>query len=237
MLANKINCIDNNLVQVSVELNVSGTLSMPLIEELNSACDMAEDISTNSIFLIRLIGCSNEAHANSKCSDVDVYLINKWEKALRRIEKLDSTIVTVTDSHLGGLGLAVILTSDYRIIAQNLKIALSDSSGNIMPGMLLYRLVHQLGSAKLRNFVLFGRELTSTEAKDINLIDEISCNTEKSVENFINSLDLQKIFDLAVRRRLLLEASSVSYEDALGTYLAACDRLLRRSPETAATEI
>ena len=32
----------------------------------------------------------------------------------------------------------------------------------------------------------------------------------------------------AIRRQLLLEAATTSYEDALGAHLAACDRELRR---------
>ena len=228
MLDNKINCVDTNIVKVTVSLDVSGELSPFLIEELNRACDKAEDIGPNAVFLIRLVGCSDDVHVNSKLLDLDVYLVSKWEKTLRRIENLDSIIITLANSHLGGLGLAVMLTGDYRIIDPDLNIALADSSGNIMPGMLLYRLVHQLGSAKLRKLVLFGCKLTSTQAQDINLIDEISCDIENSVEDFIKSLVPENTFDLAIRRRLLLEASSVSYEDALGTYLAACDRQLRQ---------
>jgi len=35
--------------------------------------------------------------------------------------------------------------------------------------------------------------------------------------------------ELSIRRRLLLEAASTSFEDALGAHLAACDRALRRA--------
>ena len=33
--------------------------------------------------------------------------------------------------------------------------------------------------------------------------------------------------ELAIRRRLLLDATTTSYEDALGAHLAACDRAVR----------
>jgi isomerase DpgB len=33
--------------------------------------------------------------------------------------------------------------------------------------------------------------------------------------------------ELAIRRQLMLEAMTTTFEDALGTHLAACDRALR----------
>jgi isomerase DpgB len=44
----------------------------------------------------------------------------------------------------------------------------------------------------------------------------------------MNSPDGSAMSELAVRRRLLLEAPSATFEDALGAHLAACDRLMRR---------
>ncbi|KOG89867.1 enoyl-CoA hydratase, partial [Streptomyces varsoviensis] len=39
--------------------------------------------------------------------------------------------------------------------------------------------------------------------------------------------------DLAIRRQLLLDARTTSFEDALGPHLAACDRLLRGTAQEA----
>jgi isomerase DpgB len=35
--------------------------------------------------------------------------------------------------------------------------------------------------------------------------------------------------ELAIRRQLVLEAATTTFEDALGMHLAACDRALRRA--------
>jgi isomerase DpgB len=94
--------------------------------------------------------------------------------------------------------------------------------------MSLYRLVHHIGSAKARQLVLWGREIAVERCVELGLIDQVSEDLHEAVRATIRDLALQPGSELAIRRRLLLEATSSPFEDALGTHLAACDRELRR---------
>jgi isomerase DpgB len=62
----------------------------------------------------------------------------------------------------------------------------------------------------------------------MSLVDEIVADPEEAARAAIIMLGRIAGTDLAIRRQLLAEALSVSYEDALGAHLAACDRELRR---------
>jgi isomerase DpgB len=62
---------------------------------------------------------------------------------------------------------------------------------------------------------------------ELGLVNVVARNIEVVADDFIDSLKAVDLSDLSVRRRLLLESPTVSYEEALGVHLAACDRALR----------
>jgi isomerase DpgB len=97
--------------------------------------------------------------------------------------------------------------------------------------MGLYRLANQAGAAAVRRAVLLGVPLTATEALGLGLIDEVAADPAAAAAAARTLLGASPASDLAIRRRLLLDATTTSYEDALGRHLAACDRQLRRERE------
>jgi isomerase DpgB len=80
--------------------------------------------------------------------------------------------------------------------------------------------------------VLRGAEIAADRALAIALVDEVTDRAD-DVDAVVNaavaSLSQVSGVELAVRRRLLIEAPTTSFEDALGTHLAACDRELLRT--------
>jgi isomerase DpgB len=92
--------------------------------------------------------------------------------------------------------------------------------------MSLYRLCQQVGAARARQVLLWSSTITAATAIEIGLIDQIDDAVDRATHRI---LSLRRPgAEMAVRRRLVLEATSTPYEDALGTQLAACDRELRR---------
>ncbi len=65
-------------------------------------------------------------------------------------------------------------------------------------------------------------------ALDMGLIDDIHENTESALQIVISRLNANAGAEIAIRRQLILETASTTFEDAVGTYLASCDRELRR---------
>jgi isomerase DpgB len=96
--------------------------------------------------------------------------------------------------------------------------------------MTLHRLANQLGVARARGLALFGGTLAAERALVVGVLDEISFDIAGSIAAVAKAArDAGE--DLAVRRRLLLDAPGTTFEEALGAHLAACDRSLRRLHE------
>ena len=205
-----------------IELN-AGALSAALISAVNALCDSAEDGSAGTALLIHL----QAGPAPAAAEPVDVSLVNQWERALRRLERVGIPTVATVDGACGACGLALLLATDYRIVTPRLRLGLALGGEAILPGMVLHRLASQIGAAHARRVALFGTELDAAKASILGLADLVSEEPAPAAVAFIGGLSGTTLSGLAVRRRLVLEASSGNYEDSLGTHLAACDRALR----------
>jgi isomerase DpgB len=215
---------------IELTLTMGRALCKDMVDDILQLCDQAEDAGANAIVRINLDARSVESDAsNASDSTLNVTLVNRWERALRRLERLAAVTVVVAAADIGGLGLAVLLCADHRIIADTLSLRLSHPGQPLLPGMVLHRLSNQLGVPLARRMAVFDRRISAQDAFEHGLVDEISPNPNAAAINVIRELQRQDLTELALRRRLILEASAVSYEDALGAHLAACDRVLRHA--------
>jgi len=208
-----------------VHLDIAGTaaLSGALIDEVSAICGKAEAAKGGTV-LLRLGGAAGDG---GDLYDVTVQVVNRWERALRRLERLPAVTVAVVDGACHGPALDVLLTADYRIAAPDARLRIPSVGGGPWPGMVLHRLANQLGAGRARRIALFGAELPAVRAGDWGLLDEVVADTVARSRDVLDALAGTSGRELSVRRRLLLEAASTSFEDALGAHLAACDRALR----------
>lgn len=160
--------------------------------------------------------------------EVRIQEVNRWERAVHRLERLPAVNIVAAQGICGGVALDLLLAADFRIGAPDLRLVLPVNDEHFWPGMSVYRLVRHLGLAKAKQIVMWGADLSLDTAARLGLIDQVS-------EDIAEAVDTAAVFtgrvagrELAIRRQLLLEATSVEYEEALGTHLAACDRELRR---------
>ena len=157
--------------------------------------------------------------------------VTRWERALRRLERLPAVTVAVAGGYCAGPALDLLLTADYRIATSNFELLLPVNDGHFWPGMAIFRLAKQIGGGLSRRLVLWGDRLTATRALEIGLVDELTGSLEEAVQGAAVLLARAAGAELAVRRQLVLENPGTSYEEALGAHLAACDRELRRLRE------
>jgi len=195
------------------------------IAELAAVCDAAEDGEADGFVIVRVSGVPGPDWA----SDLSVALVSKWERALRRLERVPAVTIAVADEDCGGSALDVLLATDYRIMPAWAKLIVPVVSGATWPGMALFRLARQAGgTAPARRAVLFGTPIGAAAAQAIGVIDEVTGNATIAIEKAIEVAAAARGTELAIRRQLMAEALTTSYEDALGAHLAACDRALRR---------
>jgi isomerase DpgB len=233
---NSISHIEGRTV-VRLELDASGSLTKALVDSINGACDCVDDAGAGATLMILMNGKPTDA-AEAAGARVDVALVNQWERAVRRIERLHAVTIALVAGACNDLGVAVMLTTDYRIGSDDLHMSLRNSDGGILPGMALHRLANQIGAAWSRRFILLGMPIGAQLAEQLGLVDETAADMEAAAAAFLKSLCPAIAADLSVRRRLLLDASALSYDDGIGTHLAACDRVLRaaRQESVAAAE-
>ncbi|MCX4681205.1 enoyl-CoA hydratase/isomerase family protein [Streptomyces sp. NBC_01433] len=212
---------------LDITLRLDMGLPLPrLTAAVTEVCDRAEERSERTVVIVRLPRAA--AAARSWPGPVDIQQINRWERAVRRLERLPAMSIAVAGGACGGPALDLLLVSDYRIGAPDLRLLAPVNEGHFWPGMAVYRLSQQLGAARARQIVLWGDDIDASRAHELGLIDQVSADTDEAVHTA--SVLMGRISDreLAVRRQLLLEAQTLEFDDALGAHLAACDRELRR---------
>lgn len=208
-----------------VELDCGESLA-ELTATVDAVCDDVDGRERRSVVVLRL--ASSGLERREWPGDVRIRDVNRWERALRRLERLPTVNIAVARGICGGLALDVLLAADFRIGAPDLRLMLPVNDGHFWPGMSVYRLVRHLGIARARQIVLWDTDIPLERASALGLVDQVSDDLDEAVHTAAVLTGRVSGPELTVRRQLLLEAACVEYEEALGTHLAACDRELRR---------
>jgi isomerase DpgB len=196
----------SRLAEAFVELDTGASLSATLIDTVNAACDRIEDSKVPTTLLVWLDGQAGEAPSDPYPARLGVHAINRWERALRRLERLPALTVTALRGVCRGPALDLLLTTDLRIAAPDSALAPAMVAGATWPGMSLYRLASALGPARARRIALLGLELPVADAAQWGLVDEVTEDLVASVTSAIARLGDRNRTELAIRRQLLAEA-------------------------------
>ncbi|WP_409492262.1 enoyl-CoA-hydratase DpgB [Amycolatopsis sp. cmx-11-12] len=215
-----------------LEVNSDVSLSPELVATMNRFCADVEDVGTGQVAVLRVGATGQPGTGMPWPGDVNVHLVGKWEQAVRRFERLGAASIAVAAGDCGGPALDLLLACDYRIGVRDLRLTVPVGPGGSWPGMSFYRLANQLGVARSRALVLFEQSFSAQRAFDVGLVDELVDDRDAAAEAVkarSAAFGDQAGVDVEVRRRLLLDAATMSFEDALGAHLAACDRALRHA--------
>lgn len=149
-------------------------------------------------------------------------------KSLRRLENLNALIVAHCDGDLGLAAISAVVIADLRVGSASSTFGLNDKEVTV-PGMLVHRLTQQLTHSWVRSLLLLGNRLSADEALQSGMIDRIAANPQTLSEDIIHGLNPHAFNDIRVRRKLILEAGSASYDETIGLSLSASDRIMRKS--------
>lgn len=210
-----------------VELRIDGSkpLTMESVAAVDAACTVAESTKATTMLAVHLTGTPGKDWTQG----LEVALVSKWERSLRRLERLTVTTVAVASGDCGGLALDALLATDYRIATPDVRLSPYVDGEATWPGMAIFRLAQQAGGTRLRRAILFGAHLDATESVDLGIVDEVTSDPAMALTAAAEMVSGLSGREVAVRRQLMFDAPTTSFEDALGRHLAACDRALRRS--------
>lgn len=213
-----------NIETPQLELNIAGVTDLTeLTNKINCICDQAED--SHAVIVLRLTSSSFDLM--NKPHQMCIQNVNRWERCVRRLERLPAAVIAMISGTTSGPALELLLAADYRIATTNVQLSMTNNNGSIWPGMLIHRLVNQIGVTRSRQFLIGSHKMTAQQAIEIGLLDELS-NTEQAVQAAASRLGLMPGTEWAICRQLISDATTMTFEDALGAHLAACDRELRR---------
>jgi isomerase DpgB len=212
---------------LELEIDHSGTLSADLVTQVNECCDRAEDARGEAT--LRMLLASADDNRSAWPGDVDIKLLNRWERALRRLERVPAVVVAVADGRCRGPAIELLLVADLRIAGPDLRVTLPADDGQVWPGALLYRLANRVGPSWVRRLCLLADEVSADVAVQCGLVDEVAEQPWQRSEAIVEHLRDVSGTEWAIRRTLLLEAVTTCFEEALGAHLAASNRTLRRA--------
>lgn len=208
-------------------IDAGAPLSAELIAAVNQTCDTIENSDKDIVLIVELAGPAGAPTTDQWPHSTEIHTVNKWEQAVRRLERLPAATVAVVTGTVSGPALDVLLATDYRLSTADGVLRAPVVGRATWPGMGLYRMANQMGLNRSRQFGLLGMELSATRAMEFGLVDEIVADPAAAARAVVDSLAGVSGKELSIRRQLLAEAVSTSHENALGSHLAACDRALR----------
>jgi len=204
-----------------IAADVSCSSSMAELAELtgNVLSEVYERKGLDNVIVFRCAGDCASAH-----SDPSLQEVSSWEKALRRLEMASAILIFSSERDCLGCVFDLLLISDFRIVRSESKLGFATQNPVAPPRMSLFRLTNQLGQAHARRAALTGKVLGAEEALGLGLIDAISDDVPGLLNQTLAKYAGTSSAELAIRRRLILEAHALEYENALGAYLAASAR-------------
>lgn len=205
--------------ELALRIDGAQPLSAEPIRQLTEACDRMEDSDGAGTLVAHVSGAPRGGILSE---DLTIGLVTRWERLLRRLERLSGTTVALASGDCGGTALDVLLAADVRLATPGTRLLVMIVDEATWPGMALYRLVQQVGTAAARRAVMFGAPIDAVEALRLGLLDELSDDPANVPVRIVAGREL------AIRRQLMFDVNSTNFEEALGAHLAACDRALRR---------
>jgi isomerase DpgB len=209
---------------VAVRIDGSAPISAALIEDVRVLCDRAEDGQFAGLAVIHVSGVPAGAWSRGLAVD----LVSKWERMLRRLERLAVPTVAVATGDCAGPAVDAMLATDFRIATPDTRLMVAVEHDATWPGMSLYRLARLAGADRIRRAALLGAPIDATEARHLGLVDDVVDDPGPALAALAALANGIAGKELAIRRQLIADASRTAFEDALGSHLAACDRALRR---------
>jgi isomerase DpgB len=212
--------------ELLVRIDGRDPMSADTVAHLAAVCDQAED----GVGAVRVVAHVSGGPAGAPPPDVTVAIVNRWERVVRRFERLPAATIAVAEGDCGATALDVLLAADHRIATPTARLMLPVYSGATWPGMAVYRLARYGAHASaIRRAVLFGDPITASEALELRVIDTVTDDVTGALVDASRLTEGRVGAELAIRRQLLADAPAYGFDEALGAHLAACDRSLRRA--------
>ena len=214
-----------------VKLNTS-VITADLIIQFNQVLDQLEAENSYNLFLLEgqenfCLGIDPESFLLTEDSP-HITIFQKWEKLCRRIEKLNMHTVIAIKGSCTAFGVSLMLACDINLVSDQTIFTIRESSQGFLPPIAILNLGKYIGLGRVKALVIEGRSFSSQEAQQWGMINYIlpDHNFDTELNSYIEGIKINNKEAIKLNRRLLSEAYASSYEDFIGSYLAAQHRAI-----------
>jgi 3-hydroxypropionyl-coenzyme A dehydratase len=171
-------------------------MNLDVIAELTRAIDI---ISADDGIKVVIITGAGE---RSFCAGADIsYMVNidaitaekyasSAQSMLNKLEKIEKPVIAAINGFALGGGCELSLVCDIRFASENAKIGQPEVTIGIPPGWGgTQRLLRIVGPAKAKEMIFTGKMITSTEAVEIGLVNQVISLSDSEKSNLDPSVD------------------------------------------------
>jgi len=171
-------------------------MNLDVITELTRAIDI---ISADDGIKVVIITGAGE---RSFCAGADIsYMVNidaitaekyasSAQSMLNKLEKLEKPVIAAINGFALGGGCELSLVCDIRFASENAKIGQPEVTIGIPPGWGgTQRLLRIVGPAKAKEMIFTGKMISSTEAAEIGLVNQVISLSDAEKSNLDPSVD------------------------------------------------
>ncbi|GAB3064840.1 enoyl-CoA hydratase [Virgibacillus ainsalahensis] len=181
--------LKNQIAYLTIQSSTANALSSTLIKSLGEQLDAVEEDNQAKAIVLRGEGKFFSAGADIKelsaLQDTSDYqsLAESGQKLFDRIEHFSIPfIASIHGAALGG-GLELAMACHIRIVTENAKMGLPESTLGIIPGFAgTQRLPGYVGTSKAYEMMLTGEPVSGSEAKHLGLANKVVLDHELSSE-------------------------------------------------------
>jgi len=196
-----------------------------LVEELKHAFSKAENDNNTKIVILKANGKVFSAGAD--LSYLQSLQKNSYEENLedsrnlkelyQHIYSFKKVVIAQVEGHAiaGGCGLATVC--DFTFAVPNIKFGYTEVKIGFVPAIVMVFLLKKIGELKTKDLLLTGKLISSEEAKNINLINQIFAKEtiEEEVFNFAQKLCSETSSQsLEITKKMIADIQKMNYKEA-----------------------
>jgi len=143
----------------------------------------------------------------------------KFQECFGQLEKLSKPVIAAVRGYAMGGGCELMLACDFRIVAEDAKIALSEVNiGAIAAGGGTVKLPHLINPLKAKEMLCFGQPISGKVAEEIGLVNKAVPSGQVLTEAYSWAKELAKKPPLVIKTIKTITALAMKNVDSLLHY-------------------
>lgn len=176
-------------------LKSKNAINLELLIEINNAMDKLDNTQCNIIIVEGMDGvfCSGlDFRGIMEESTVDTgdKLAKSFAQLLKRFTLAPQVIISKVNGEVIGGGVGIVAASDFVVATNHSKFCLSEALWGLLPAIITPYLIRRIGFHNAYKMSISALSYSAQEAYQINLVDKLGNDTEKSIDSLCKRIKL-----------------------------------------------